>query len=90
MQIFLFESDAGPGRTTRWSAELEDVRSAQVAAIRTLGELLADDGAEFWANEGVLMTVFDENGLMLFRWTRAPSSLLHYRGARSVCLVFSL
>lgn len=67
MQIFLFESDAGPGRTTRWSAELEDVRSAQVAAIRTLGELLADDGAEFWANEGVSMTVSDENGLVLFR-----------------------
>lgn len=66
MQTFIFESDAGSHGPTRWTAELASVREAQVQAVQTLGELLADDGAEFWKDEPVTMTVSDDSGLILF------------------------
>lgn len=65
--IFRFESDAGIHGCRSWSADLTTVREAQIEAIRTLGELLSEDGAEFWVNEEVSMTVSDEHGLILFR-----------------------
>lgn len=67
MQIFLFESDAGADHAVRWACELEDVRTAQVEAVKTIGELLAQDGPAFWSREAASMTVSDENGLTLFR-----------------------
>lgn len=35
--------------------------------MKALGELLADDGSEFWKEEAVTMTVSDEKGFALFR-----------------------
>lgn len=64
--IFQFESDAGVHGRQRWDADLSSVREAQVQAIRTLGELLSEDGSQFWAAEEVTMTVSDETGLLLF------------------------
>ncbi|TFW14357.1 hypothetical protein EGY25_03940 [Brevundimonas intermedia] len=65
--IFRFESDAGVHGHQSWSAELATVRDAQIQAIRTLGELLSEDGSQFWKEEEVSMTVSDTNGLTLFR-----------------------
>lgn len=65
--IFRFESDAGVHGCQSWSAELATVRDAQIQAIRTLGELLSEDGSQFWVEEEVSMTVSDAGGLMLFR-----------------------
>ena len=65
--IFRFESDAGVHGRQSWSAELATVRDAQIQAIRTLGELLSEDGSQFWVEEEVSMTVSDADGLILFR-----------------------
>ena len=67
METFIFESDAGPHGNARWTATLGSVREAQIQAVKTLGELLADDGTEFWKEEAVTMTVSDEKGIVLFR-----------------------
>lgn len=65
--IFRFESDAGVHGRQCWSTELATVRDAQIQAIQTLGELLSEDGSQFWVEEEVSMTVSDEGGLILFR-----------------------
>lgn len=67
METFIFESDAGPNGCARWTTELRSVRDAQIQAVKALGELLADDGAEFWKDEPVTMTVSNGNGLVLFQ-----------------------
>lgn len=67
METFIFESDAGPHGCARWTTELRSVREAQIEAVKALGELLADDGSEFWKDEAVTMTVSDEKGTALFR-----------------------
>ena len=46
--IFHFQSDAGVHGSQSWSAELATMREAQVEAIRTPGELLSEDGSQFW------------------------------------------
>lgn len=75
--IFRFESDAGVHGRRAWSADLGSVREAQVEAVRTLGELLSEDGSQFWLSEEVSMTVSDADGLSLFRLdlgsVKAPS-----------------
>jgi len=63
---FVFTSDAGTSSMT-WSSDLVSVRDAKVEAVRTLGELLSDDGPQFWENHAVEMMVCDETGLKLFR-----------------------
>lgn len=68
MQSFLFESDAGPdGRTFRWRSSLASVDEARVEAVRTLGELLRDDGAAFWSSREARMTVSSPRGEILFQ-----------------------
>lgn len=67
MQTFIFETDAGTKGPQRVDIELPDVRAAQIEAVRYLGELLRDDGAEFWKDELATMTVSDDQGLCLFR-----------------------
>ncbi len=62
----MFTSDAGTSTMT-WSSDLESVRDAKIAAVRTLGELLSDDGPQFWESHAVEMTVCDETGSKLFR-----------------------
>ncbi|WP_426020320.1 DUF6894 family protein [Brevundimonas sp. DWR2-3-1b1] len=64
--IFRFESDAGVHGRQSWDADLGSVREAQVQAIQTLGELLSEDGLQFWVAEEVTMTVSDDTGLLLF------------------------
>ncbi len=63
---FVFTSDAGASSMT-WSSELGSVRDAKIEAVRTLGELLSDDGPQFWDSHAVEMTVCDEAGSKLFR-----------------------
>ena len=63
--ILRFESDAGIRGRQRWSAELATVRDAQIQAIQTLGQLLSEDGSQFWVEEEVSMTVSDEGGLTI-------------------------
>lgn len=65
--LFYFKSDAGSAGERDWSADLGTVWEAKVEAVRTLGELLREDGPEFWANHPVQMTVADDEGLVLFR-----------------------
>lgn len=69
---FVFTSDAGTSSMT-WSSDLESVRDAKIEAVRTLGELLSDDGPQFWESHAVEMTVSDETGLILFRLCLAAS-----------------
>ena len=64
---FTFKSDAGPAGDREWSADLETVWAAKVEAVRTLGELLREDGPVFWANHPIQMLVSDDQGLALFR-----------------------
>ena len=64
--IFRFESDAGVHARQSWDADLGSVREAQIQAIQTLGELLSEDGSQFWVAEEVTMTVSDDKGLLLF------------------------
>lgn len=64
--MFQFESDAGIHGRRKWSTDLGSIRDAQVEAIRTLGELLSEDGSQFWVSEEVSMTVSDAEGLVLF------------------------
>ncbi|WP_409514890.1 DUF6894 family protein [Brevundimonas vesicularis] len=56
-----------------WSSDLGSVRDAKIEAVRTLGELLSDDGPQFWDNHAVEMTVYGEAGSMLFRLNLAAS-----------------
>lgn len=67
MPRYFFETSGGVDRPTKAEADLPDVRAAEVEAVRALGELLTDDGTEFWTEEVVTMTVADETGLILFR-----------------------
>ena len=68
MQSFIFESDAGPeGRRIRWESSLASVQEAQVEAVRTLGELLRDDGVVFWSSPEARMTVSSPQGEILFQ-----------------------
>lgn len=64
--IFWFESDAGIHGRQKWSADLGSIRDAQVEAVRTLGELLSEDGSQFWVSDEVSMTVSDADGRILF------------------------
>lgn len=50
--------------------------SAQIEAVRFLGELLAEDGKAFWKDGVVCTTVSDASGLTLFRLdlTAIPSA----------------
>ncbi|KIC55169.1 hypothetical protein RM53_15460 [Brevundimonas nasdae] len=63
---FVFTSDAGTSLMT-WSSDLMSVQDAKIEAVRTLGELLSDDGPEFWVSHAVEMTVSNGTGLNLFR-----------------------
>lgn len=68
MQSFIFESDAGPeGATRRWESSLASVEEARVEAVRTLGELLRDDGPRFWASREARMAVYSCRGEILFQ-----------------------
>lgn len=68
MQKFIFESDAGPeARRIRWESSLASVQEAQVEAVRTLGELLRDDGVVFWSSPEARMTVSSPQGEILFQ-----------------------
>lgn len=68
MQSFIFESDAGPeGATRRWESSLGSVEEARVEAVRTLGELLRDDGPRFWASREARMAVYSCRGEILFQ-----------------------
>ncbi len=66
MPCFRFETSAGLAGPNA-NIELANVREARIEAVRFLGELLRDDGAEFWEQDAVAMTVSDEAGLVLFR-----------------------
>jgi len=63
---FVFTSDAGASSMT-WSSDLDSLWDAKIEAVRTLGELLSDDGPQFWDHHAVEMTVCDERGARLFR-----------------------
>lgn len=68
MLSFIFESDAGPeGARFRWEASLASMQEAQVEAVRTLGELLRDDGPGFWISREARMIVFSCQGEILFQ-----------------------
>jgi len=66
MQTFVFESNAG-GEPQKWSSPLGSLREARIEAVKTLGELLRDDGSQFWDTRAVSMTVSDEDDHILFR-----------------------
>jgi len=73
MQTFIFESDAGVGgRSLKWAAPLDSVQDARIEAVRTLGELLRDDGPTFWACDGARMTVSLVDGEPLFHLVVNP------------------
>lgn len=69
---FVFTSGAGASSMT-WSSELDSVRDAKIEAVRTLGELLRDDGPQFWDHHAVEMTVCDGSGSKLFRLSLVAS-----------------
>jgi hypothetical protein len=69
---FVFTSGAGASSMT-WSSELDSVRDAKIEAVRTLGELLRDDGPQFWDHHAVEMTVCDGSGARLFRLSLVAS-----------------
>jgi hypothetical protein len=68
MPLYRFHTNAGPnGPNPVAEYELASVRDAQFEAIRYLGELLRDDGLEFWVNEEAFLFVTDDQGKQLFR-----------------------
>jgi len=66
MKTYVFESNAGTA-PQKWSSPLGSLREARIEAVKTLGELLRDDGSQFWDTRAVAMTVSDEDGHILFR-----------------------
>ena len=67
MPLFRFVSDAGPtGIPSPAELDLPSLRDAQYEAVRYLGELLKDDGAEFWIKQSATMAVNDAAGDRLF------------------------
>ncbi len=50
-----------------WYADLASLRAAQAEAVKVLGELLSEDGTQFWATDAASLTVSDDNGRLLFR-----------------------
>ena len=50
-----------------WCADLASVRAAQAEAVKVLGELLSEDGTQFWVTDAVSLTVSDDKGSLLFR-----------------------
>ena len=66
MPKYHFEARGGVDRAIRAEADLDDFRAAQIEAVRALGELLADNGAEFWSAGDLTMSVADDAGVVLF------------------------
>ena len=66
IQTYVFESNAGADPQI-WSSPLGSLREARIEAVKTLGELLRDDGSQFWDTRAVSMTVSDQDGHTLFR-----------------------
>ena len=62
MSSFFFDLTGGPVAET----DLPNVHEAKREATRYLGEVIRDQGEKFWVTGDLILTVSDENGLVLF------------------------
>lgn len=71
MDRFFFHIDYGQHFRDSEGTAFPDLRAARGEAVRLLGELLRDEGDEFWTKPNVKVTVTDATGLVL--WTLETS-----------------
>ena len=72
MPVFTFATDAGLGIAAApriATMDLATVEDARVEAVRYLGELLREDGIQFWRYEQGRMRVADQDGRHQFTLT---------------------
>lgn len=68
MPLYRFQTDAGPTdlRTIVAEHDLPSLEAAKIQSVRYLGELLKDDGPEFWVQKSAVMSVSEEDGDVIF------------------------
>jgi hypothetical protein len=66
MPLYRFLTTGGREDPVVAEIDLPSEGQARVEAVRYLGELLKDDGLEFWITRQAAMTVSDEAGRRLF------------------------
>ena len=64
-KFFFHTGDCGAGLDAE-GQELADTNTAQIEAVRLLGELLRDEPRGFWNERAMKVVVTDEAGLILF------------------------
>lgn len=66
--LYRFQTDASPTdlHTIIAAHDLPSLDAAKRESIRYLGELLEDDGPEFWTQASAVGSVLDEDGGVIF------------------------
>jgi hypothetical protein len=67
MERFFFHIEYGELSRDAEGTELANLAEARKAAVRFLGELLCDEGDQFWDKPNITITVEDVDGLVLWR-----------------------
>jgi len=66
MPRFHFHAEDGGGYPDEEGVELAGLSDARRQAVRMLGELLREQPDRFWEAGGLVLTVTDDRGLVLF------------------------
>ena len=69
MDRYYFDVENGAGERDGEGVELKDAASARTMEARTVGEMLNDGAASFWASPALALTVRDGRGGILCRLT---------------------
>jgi hypothetical protein len=79
MPLFYFQVRDGAEVRDQDGTELASVSRARIEAVRLAGNLIAEQGQEFWDERAWSMEVEDESGGVLFRldFTASDGPRLH-------------
>ena len=86
MPRFHFHTEDGAAYSDEEGIELAGMSDARLQAVRMLGEMLRERPDKFWEDGGLVLTVTDDRGLVLFvldaSATLAPASAASSHPAR--------
>jgi hypothetical protein len=66
MPKFFFHTEDGRCFSDEDGTDLPDLDAAKAEALRLIGEVAREDGAEFWTTGELRLTVADQRNLTLF------------------------
>jgi len=73
MPRFHFHAEDGGAYPDEDGVELAGMSDARFQAVRMLGELLREQPDKFWEDGGLVLTVTDDRGLVLFVLDASPT-----------------